>query len=350
MQKNETPPLDKFHKSNLTIESSASEIEFRLADREAEFQERVDSLEKALEAKGTVSAGEVSPGLGELIRLIISVAKQVHLQGFVIIPEFLTSDQVQCLRDTLEEFFLLSRSIFERLNPEKPRQTFHIHNVLAKTRAIDQVMTNPLLRAIIKAILGPDFLLNAGAILMSPDPGCSPQGFHRDDTAYEFPPRPRLPLVVTVAIALDDFTKENGGTLLVPESCRWSGSRLPKKEEIVKCEMQAGSMLLWDGALFHAGGGNSTTNSRRRTLGINYSRGWLRTQFNQFLSIPRNVILSMPSALQNDLGYHRSLGGLGECDRQDALSYLKALVEKGGDGAQRSMGREFETSEQMARQ
>jgi ectoine hydroxylase-related dioxygenase (phytanoyl-CoA dioxygenase family) len=178
---------------------------------------------------------------------------------------------------------------------------------------------------------------------MAPDPGCSPQGLHRDDGFYALIPRPHPPLVITVAIALDDFTKTNGATELIPGSCLWEGSRAPQENEIRMCNMRAGSMLFWDGSTFHRGGGNYSK-LPRRTLTLNYCRGWLRTQFNQYISIPRHRILEMPPELQSDLGYHRSAIGLGSCDHQDSLEYLALLQKNGGDGAQAMLGQEHDNS------
>jgi ectoine hydroxylase-related dioxygenase (phytanoyl-CoA dioxygenase family) len=230
--------------------------------------------------------------------------------------------------------------MFGRLDPGGDRQCFHIHNVLAKTRAVDEVAVHPLLRAIVGGVLGQDFILHAGAVVMAPDPGCSPQGLHRDDASYALLPRPRMPLVLTAAIALDDFTRANGGTHLVPGSCWWPAERRPTSAEVIQCEMPAGAMLVWDGAIFHAGGGNVTQDRSRRTLTFNYTRGWLRTQFNQYLSMPRDLVLSLPPDLQKDLGYQPSARGLGECDSADPLDYLRRLMELGGDGAQAALGPE----------
>ena len=106
---------------------------------------------------------------------------------------------------------------------------------------------------------------------------------------------------------------------------------------------------MWDGAMLHGGGGNSTKDKSRRTLTLNYARGWLRTQFNQYLSIPRERILQMPSELQFDLGYHAAIGGAGTVDIQDPILYLKKLMQAGGDGAQGMLGREKKMSKTSSR-
>ena len=77
------------------------------------------------------------------------------------------------------------------------------------------------------------------------------------------------------------------------------------------------------------------------------TRGWLRTQFNQYLSLPHETVLALPPELQTDLGYHHSKsvpgwiqGGLGGVDTQDALTYIGRMKERGGDGSQPSLGAE----------
>ena len=320
---------------------TASELDGRLRDRNREFERRIATLDKA--GAGVAARGDRVDGkFGQLMALVKEIVGQVHTQGYVIVPGLLDAKQAERVRDALEPLFVATRRMFAKLDPQGPRQTIHIQNVLAKTRAADEVAINPLLRAIVGGVLGHDFILNAGAIVMSPDFGCNPQGLHRDDGGYALLARPRMPLVVTAAIALDEFTKENGGTQVVPRSCCWPGSRLPEPEEVIHCEMSPGAMLLWDGAMFHGGGANTTKDQSRRTLTFNYTRGWLRTQFNQCLSIPRALVLSMPPELQSDLGYRLSARGLGGCDNQEPLAYLQRMVAAGGDGAQPILGREMD--------
>lgn len=285
----------------------------------------------------------------EALRVLDSV-EQVHRHGFAIVPNVLDPAAIRRVLEGMGPFFESSHRLWEKKRQQQEgidvradaKQTIHIQNILAKeTQVIQETATNRVLRAVVAGVLSKDFILNAGLIAMDPDPGCAPQGLHRDDGFWPMP-RPHLPLVLTCAIALDPFTKENGGTLLIPGSHIWEESRTPDAgyAETIVAEMPVGSMLIWDGAIFHAGGGNGTRDQRRRTLTLNYTRGWLRTQFNQFLSVSREAVLSMPPELQADLGYHHSASGLGGCEFRDPLKYLKLMEERGGDGAQRLLGPE----------
>jgi ectoine hydroxylase-related dioxygenase (phytanoyl-CoA dioxygenase family) len=314
---------------------SVAESNARLADRDGEYRRRMASL-------GKLAGDAAEPGdreFGQLIALVTAVAAQVHTEGYAVVPNLLNSEQVRRMRDGLGPLFAVTQQLYDS-NPRHGGHGFHIHNVFAKSRAADEVAVNPVIRAIVGAVLGYDFILNAGAIVMSPPPGCCAQKLHRDDGFYSMLTRPHPPVVLTVAIALDQFTRENGATRFVPRSCCWPSSRLYEAEEVLQCEMSAGSVLVWDGAIYHGGGANLTKNQTRRTLAFNYTRGCLRTQYNQYLSIPRALLLSMPAELQRQLGYEVSGRGLGGCDNQAPLAYLRRMFEAGGDGAQATLGPE----------
>ena len=337
--------------------SSQDLLNHRLNERHQEYRQRRMELELA--ASGIKPAGidlkVPSHGAAAFVKSlenididrVLEYVAQIHREGYAIVP-LLDQPTVDNLRIEMAPLFDATQQLYgstESILGEK--QTIHVQNVLAKCQAVDVVAVDPMLRAIIAGVIGHDFILNAGAVAMSPDPGCSPQGLHRDDGFYALLPRPHMPLVVTVAIALDDFSVANGATQIIPGSCCWPEQRQPEPEEIEFGEMPAGSMLIWDGAIFHGGGGNRTEHQTRRTLTFNYTRGWLRTQFNQYLSIPRARVLQMPGELQADLGYHRSAMGLGGCDTQDPLHYLQRLQQSGGDGAQTELGREHQATTKL---
>ena len=329
----------------------------RIRERDEEYRYRLMELELAATGikpigvdprariHGAAAFVELLAGLDSdaAFDAVKSTVASIHRNGYAIVDGLLSQMEIEHLRDGMSDLFERTRRLFTAQPADRPgdHQTVHVQNVLAKTDVADAVASKPALRAVIAGVLGHDFILNAGAVAMSPDPGCSPQGLHRDDGFYALLPRPHMPLVVTAAIALDDFTRVNGGTQLLPGSHLWPAERMPEPEDVIWAEMRAGSVLLWDGAMYHGGGGNRTRAVPRRTLTLNYTRGWLRTQFNHYLSVPRERILAMPPALQRDLGYHRSALGLGGCDLQDPLEYLRRLTAAGGDGAQHMLGRDY---------
>lgn len=150
-------------------------------------------------------------------------------------------------------------------------------------------------------------------------PGETDQFLHTDDSIY--PLRiPGMQLQVSAMWSLNDFTVENGATRVI------LGSHLeqdPDKyynresnaqdsgepEGLARAVMPKGSLLLYLGTTWHAGGANRTDKPRAGLINT-YALGWLRQEENMYLQVPREVAKSYPEIIQNLLGYqkHRTLG------------------------------------------
>ena len=296
----------------------------RLQERDAEYQHRLLELELAADGLAPVGADPratshganafVEQMRGVDVDAIGPVIAEVHDQGYSIVPDFLDLSEVESLRTGLSGFFTATEQLFEspnsQLNVFEGRQAIHIQNILGKTDLVDSIATKQNLRALIAGLLGRDFIFNAGAVVMAPTPGCAPQGLHRDDGFYALIPRPHIPLVITAAIALDDFYPENGSTQLVPGSHLWPTERDPEPQEVSYAEMPAGALLVWDGAMYHGGGANRT-NEPRVGLNLTYCLAWLRQQENQYLSCPPHIAKDLDEELQDLLGYTQGTYGLG---------------------------------------
>jgi ectoine hydroxylase-related dioxygenase (phytanoyl-CoA dioxygenase family) len=148
-------------------------------------------------------------------------------------------------------------------------------------------------------------------------------------------PKPAPELQLASVVALVDFTKANGATRLVPGSHRWPDRSLsmaeqttPSDEQIVSAEMPAGSAVIYTGGVIHGGGAN-TSNVERRAVHLSYCLGWLRTEENNYLSIPPSVAATLPRRAQEVLGYavHDSIsrggGYLGMVRMQDPVDLLQ---------------------------
>jgi ectoine hydroxylase-related dioxygenase (phytanoyl-CoA dioxygenase family) len=202
-----------------------------------------------------------------------------------------------------------------------------------------EVMCHPLLLSLCDRILLPScarYQLNLGHLLQR-GPGADEQLLHRDEAVWSDVPKPTPELQMATVIALVDFTRENGGTRIIPGSHRWPDRSLspaeqfakppPAADQIAYAEMPAGSAVVYTGGTIHAGGSN-TTEVPRRGAHLSYCLGWLRTEENNYLAVPPAIAAKLPRQAQELLGYAvhdgipRGGGYLGMVHMQDPVELL----------------------------
>ncbi len=147
------------------------------------------------------------------------------------------------------------------------------------------------------------------------NPGQARQPLHCDDGSYGFV-RPAPTMIVVAIWALTDFTRDNGGTHVVPGSHR--ADRRPRRadeSDSIQVEMPAGSVLFYDGSLWH-GGGENRSSSRRMGIVVNYCAGFLRQEECQLLAIPRERVKAFSPRLRRLIGYGTYRGLIGHVDQK----------------------------------
>ncbi len=203
-------------------------------------------------------------------------------------------------------------------------QTRRIFNLLARDPVFESVPVHPGALPVVERVLDDECLLSSlTAIEMGA--GQAPQPLHADDGSHGFP-RPSPTWVVVAIWALTDFTRENGGTHVVPGSHRFDHRpRRGERPESVQVEMPAGSVLFYSGSLWH-GGGENRTSQRRLGIVANYCAGFLRQEENQLLALSRDRVADFSSRLRRLVGYGTYRGLLGHVDQRDPETLLDPSV------------------------
>ncbi len=132
-------------------------------------------------------------------------------------------------------------------------------------------------------------------------PGEKVQELHRDDDLYPI----RIEGVefqLSAMWALDDFTLENGATLVVPGSQDMRPIDAVQPGDIERAVMPKGSVLFYLGSAIHGGGANMS-NAPRSGLITTYSLGWLRQEENHYLAIPHKIAAHYPDHVRRLMGY-----------------------------------------------
>jgi hypothetical protein len=119
---------------------------------------------------------------------------------------------------------------------------------------------NPNLMAVLKQLIQGKFILNQqNAIVNPPQEGYNQSAWHRDLPYQHFVSS--RPLAINALFCVDDFTFDNGATFVLPASHKAEPfpSRAHVERNATQIEAKAGSFILLDCMMFHAGGFNKTT-------------------------------------------------------------------------------------------
>ncbi len=176
--------------------------------------------------------------------------------------------------------------------------TKRIHSVFSRTRVLDDLAVNRTVLDAVATRLG-DALLSA-SVLCEIHPGETEQASHTDDGVYPLPPEHR-DVSLSALWAIDDFTADNGGTVVFPGS-QGDRGRKPEPSAGVQVEMPAGSVLLYSGTLWHGGGAN-VSDAPRLGLILTYIESWLRPQDSHLITVPVAMAQGLDPALRALLGY-----------------------------------------------
>ena len=239
---------------------------------------------------------------------------EIEHQGYTVIPDYIDADEVARIRNVFETEVPITEM---RAIGTESGKTWRAHNLLGKTRGVDNQFLDPRLRAIIKGILGPLVQVNV-TTLFNVLPGETKQFLHQDDGLWPIP-RPHPHFVCNALIAIDDFDLENGATHIVPFSHSWHDRRVDQKVETTRVTMKSGSLIMWEGGLWHGGGANLSKDRERLGFFMSHSVAYLRPQEIQLLGVPAGEVRKMPRLLQRLIGYHRF--GLG-VDGRDPIDVL----------------------------
>ena len=215
--------------------------------------------------------------------------------GYVIWENLLDTEECRQIREVVRPWLEhTGRNSFEGLRTQR------IYSVLSRTRVCDRLVDNPRVLAVLDQLLMPNYLLSALQAI-NIQPGETAQLAHHDDGFYPIP-RPRAPLTAATIWAIDDFTADNGATMVIPGSHRW-GQRPPNPEDqAIPVVMPAGSCVFFVGTLWHGGGANNTTRERLAVT-AQYCQPWLRPMEAFTLSISREIARTVSDDIRRMLGY-----------------------------------------------
>lgn len=230
-----------------------------------------------------------------------------HL-GYVLVEDVLSPAQIA---ETRERMYTAQGAIREDIGAERLEAAGEL-GVLRLMAAYDDhflslLELRPLLD-IVDATVSPSAVLHLqNGFILPPQPatngaaGTFQQSFHRDFPRY----LDGYLCSVNTLLALDDFTAENGGTIVAPathqRANRPDDAFLEAAAEPVQCP--AGTAIVFDSTLWHAAGKNRSANDR---VGINqqFTRSFIKQQIDYVRALGPDVVERQAPRTQQLLGWY----------------------------------------------
>ena len=215
--------------------------------------------------------------------------------GYVIIKNVISKEVCEEIKENgLHLLEHKGRNSFEG------HETQRVYDVLSKTRLTDRLADHPRILGLMDKLFRPGFLLSQSQII-NILPGEQAQGLHTDDAFYRIP-RPRQALGAATVWAIDDFTEQNGATVVIPKSHEWDDERIGNRAEAIPAVMPAGSVIFFLGTTWH-GGGENRSNAPRFAITHQYCEAYMRQQENYLLELSKNTVRALSPELQALIGY-----------------------------------------------
>lgn len=154
-------------------------------------------------------------------KIIFDCCNELSQKGYVVIPNAISQEEIKKIKKSCEKHWDSMKGGDTNFHGY---QTIRIQGVPNKIPESSMLLEHPIVLSIIDEFLPKNYLLgNAQAIKTAP--GETVQPFHYDGSVYPIHDRKNSEDWVVVSLwALEDFTKENGATRLIPKSHLWDGN------------------------------------------------------------------------------------------------------------------------------
>jgi ectoine hydroxylase-related dioxygenase (phytanoyl-CoA dioxygenase family) len=245
---------------------------------------------------------------------------EIESEGYTIVEDVIDAGKLATISADLlrleEELKVTPHN-----NPFEGKDTVRIYNLLVHGELYGEFALHPRTLPIVEGVLSSSCLISSLSSIAIRG-GEAAQPIHADDQVIPLK-KPHRAIVCNTMWAITDFTEENGATRIIPGSHkRDHNPAFGTKYESQAAEMKAGSVMVFNGSMWHGGGANQT-DQRRVGVAMNYCAGYIRQQENQQLGVPQELVKTMPKRLQELIGYSVYRGLIGHLDHGHPGKLLK---------------------------
>jgi ectoine hydroxylase-related dioxygenase (phytanoyl-CoA dioxygenase family) len=238
---------------------------------------------------------------------ITAATSDLDEYGYCLLACPISDGEFRALRERLAELMRAERENGTAFIYDGDNQ--RVFSLLNKGTEFEDIAQNETVCAVMEHVLGYNFLLSSTHANIA-GPGGPSMNLHADQT-FARPPWPPYALVANSMWMLDDFTPDNGATRIVPGSHLWNRQPdyLAGEGNTVTIPVcgPAGSVMVFDGRLWHQTGHNTTASEYRRGILNYYCRGYVRQQQNFFAGLDPEVLDRASPTMRRLLGWENYL-------------------------------------------
>lgn len=193
------------------------------------------------------------------------IAEQVRRIGYAVLDSGYTMDELTQLSQVFDQ---TRTNYVQKYGEARLRRANELHTIRAPLThggsAFVRLATNQnLLNVLSKLIVGKFILNQQNGVINPPGETYNQGAWHRDLPYQHY--ISNTPLAVNALFCIDEFTKENGSTFVLPATHKTANypSESYIRRNALQVEAKAGQYILLDCMIFHSGGFNRTNVERR---------------------------------------------------------------------------------------
>jgi ectoine hydroxylase-related dioxygenase (phytanoyl-CoA dioxygenase family) len=239
-----------------------------------------------------------------------AIMAALDADGGAIVEDFVDDGLLARLNRQLHAHVAATDAGSDLVREERRRfwgqRTKRFSRLAARAPAFAELLDHDLMHRWARRSLIDDYWLNTGQAMIV-GPGEPAQVLHRDIAIWPYIQamgKAAPEAMVSIVLALSDFSEEVGATRVLPGSHRWDDfAATPRHEDTVGAVMPAGGALLYYGKTVHGAGENRTRDRWRHGLHMSFVLGWLTPEEASPVGVPWDIAKGFSPRVQRMLGY-----------------------------------------------
>jgi ectoine hydroxylase-related dioxygenase (phytanoyl-CoA dioxygenase family) len=245
-----------------------------------------------------------------------SLFKSINDDGYAVIPNFLKKSALNEMKKALINISKREKENGQAYLYGKEGQNQRIYNLLSKDKSFQDFLNCNFINETLKRVyhrptLHEKYGLSSMAAHIIP-PGGEAIPLHIDSVVPD--PIPPWMMRFIVIITLNEFTLTNGSTAVIPKShklCKRPSSddvKKTRKKELI-LTAPAGSLILWDGLIWHRSTDNNSKLPRRSVI-VSYGSSFFKEicgEEEHLLVVPKKIMKNSSPQIQSLIGFGRGI-------------------------------------------